>query len=244
VWCPTVHPGLATRLGKPRGDGMEEFRLYPKGTEGYCGPAEFPSIATHLLGHYFDGWRRAYATKFGVTAGLLLSHGVHVRSVMCSECATAVKPYPLPDNKAARNDGVVSCVNTKSCSDKDKFGIVSWAGLTKTSLYRPDAVCDAATMLCHVPIPFKEITEVVATIAPAITNLASAVQGPLTMLLTGNTTVNTVGNTVAISSLAGNDTATAAPAQSRKERRLERRMAVAANRADKQPNNRGDRRAA
>eukprot|EP00775_Hariotina_reticulata_P006149 gene6149-6386_t len=204
-----------TVLMCPTADGMEEFRVFPKGTESYCALAEFPSIATHLLGHYFDGWRRAYATKFGVPAGLLLSHGNHVRSVMCAECATAVKPYPLPDNKAARNDGVVSCVNTQSCADKEKFGLVSWSGLTMTSLYRPDAVCDATTMLCHVPIPLKEITEAVASIAPAITTLAAVVQAPLARIFAGNSTVATA----ATNSLAEGHMESAAQAQNRTARR-------------------------
>jgi hypothetical protein len=146
------HVGRAVQLC-PMPDGMEKFVFHPKGTEGSCSAGEFPSIATHLIGHYFDGWRRAYANRFGIPAGLLLSTSTHVRSVMCSQCAVAVKPYPLPTNKAARNDGVVTCVNAKSCQDKLKFALVSWSGLAMTSFYREDATCDAATFTCQIPIP-------------------------------------------------------------------------------------------
>jgi hypothetical protein len=146
------HVGRAVQLC-PTPDGMEQFVFHPQGTEGSCSAGEIPSIATHLIGHYFDGWRRAYAEKFGIPAGLLLSTSTHVRSVMCSSCAVAVKPYPLPTNKAARNDGVVTCVNAKSCQDKLKFALVSWSGLAMTSFYRDDATCDAATYTCQIPIP-------------------------------------------------------------------------------------------
>jgi hypothetical protein len=146
------HVGRAVQLC-PTPDGMEQFVFHPQGTEGSCSAGEIPSIATHLIGHYFDGWRRAYAERFGIPAGLLLSTSTHVRSVMCSQCAVAVKPYPLPTNKAARNDGVVTCVNAKSCQDKLKFALVSWSGLAMTSFYRDDATCDAATLTCQIPIP-------------------------------------------------------------------------------------------
>ncbi|KAF6265972.1 class 3-domain-containing protein [Scenedesmus sp. NREL 46B-D3] len=173
------HVGRAVQLC-PTPDGLERFVFHPKGTEATCSPGEFPSIATHLIGHYFDGWRRAYAQRFGIPAGLLLSTSTHVRSVMCLQCAVAVKPYPLPTNKAARNDGVVTCVNAKSCQDKLKFALVSWSGLAMTSFYREDATCDAATYTCQVPIPgsqtvMKAVSRYAANLTLAdIADLAAA----------------------------------------------------------------------
>lgn len=186
--CPAVggkvfysfrHVGRAVQLCPDESTGMEVFNYYPKGTEGECKETvgQRPSIATHLLGHYFDGWRRAYAHKNGIPAGILLSTSLQVRSVMCSQCAIAVKPYPLPTNKAARNDGVLTCVNDKSCADKFVFGLVSWSGLRLTSIYRPDATCDAASLTCQVPIPgLQTVTNAINSMAPNITlaDLATA----------------------------------------------------------------------
>lgn len=173
------HVGKAVQLCPDEATGMERFTYYPKGTEGECKETagQRPSIATHLIGAYFDGWRRAYAYKNGIPAGLLLSTSLHVRSVMCSQCAVAVKPYPLPTNKAARNDGVTTCVNSKSCTDKFVFGLVSWSGLRLTSFWRPDATCDPTTLTCQVPIPGLEaVTNVITTLAPNLTlvDLAAA----------------------------------------------------------------------
>lgn len=155
------HIGRAAQLC-PGPRGLERFVVYPEGTEGTCTPDERPSIPTHLLSHYFDGWRRAYADRFGVAAGLLLSTGLHVRSVMCGACAVAVKPYPLPNNKASRNDGVVTCMSNAACSDRLLFGLVSWSGILPTSLYRDDAVCDPLTFTCQVPIPgLQAVTSIV-----------------------------------------------------------------------------------
>eukprot|EP00878_Enallax_costatus_P033983 GHUV01037580.1.p1 GENE.GHUV01037580.1~~GHUV01037580.1.p1 ORF type:complete len:438 (+),score=93.30 GHUV01037580.1:841-2154(+) len=173
------HVGKAVQLCPDEATGMEKFTYYPKGTEGECKETagQRPSIATHLIGAYFDGWRRAYAYKNGIPAGLLLSTSLHVRSVMCSQCAIAVKPYPLPTNKAARNDGVITCANTKSCTDKFVFGLVSWSGLRLTSFYRPDATCDPTTLTCQVPIPGLEaVTNAITTLAPNLTlaDLAAA----------------------------------------------------------------------
>lgn len=164
------HVGRAVQMC-PTPDGMEEFVFYPNGTEGSCAQGEFLSIATHLLGAYFDGWRRAYAQKFGLPAGLMLSTSLHVRSVMCNQCAIAVKPYPLPTNKAARNDGVVTCVNTNSCSNRFVFGLVSWSGLAMTSLFRGDATCDPATYTCQVPIPGSGT--VINAVSNAVSNVAA-----------------------------------------------------------------------
>lgn len=155
--------------------GLQEFKFFPKGTESSCNTGETLLIGTHLLGHYFDGWRRAYAHKNGFEAATLLSGGPHVRSVMCAQCALAVKQYPLPDNKAARNDGVVSCVDHKSCNDKELFGIVSWAGMFPTSFFRSDAVCDGATALCQVPsAALTQVQNKLLEIAPNITAAVGA----------------------------------------------------------------------
>lgn len=165
------HVGRAVQLCPNFATGMEQFIFYPNGTEGECKETEGqrPSIATHLIGAYFDGWRRAYASKHGVPAGILLSTSLHVRSVMCAQCAVAVKPYPLPTNKAARNDGVVTCVNTRSCTDKFVFGLVSWSGLRFTSLFRPDASCEPLTMTCQVPVPgLQTVTNAISNLAPDI----------------------------------------------------------------------------
>eukprot|EP00879_Flechtneria_rotunda_P014745 GHRR01015407.1.p1 GENE.GHRR01015407.1~~GHRR01015407.1.p1 ORF type:complete len:613 (+),score=167.92 GHRR01015407.1:1105-2943(+) len=165
------HVGRAAQLC-PNSNGMEEFRTFAKGTEGSCASAEFLSISTHLIGHYFDGWRRAYARKYGIPKGLMLSSSIHVRSVMCAQCATAVKQYPLPDNKAARNDGVVTCINDKSCSDKFLFGLVSWSGLTPTALYRENATCDARSLTCQVPIPgFQTMSNMLSNVTNTLSNI-------------------------------------------------------------------------
>jgi hypothetical protein len=155
--------------------GLQEFQFYPKGTETSCATGETLIIGTHLLGHYFDGWRRAYAHRNGFPAATLLSGGPHVRSVMCSQCAIAVKPYPLPDNKAARNDGVVTCVDNKGCNDKELFGVVSWAGLFPTAFFHSDAVCDPATLLCQVPsAALTQVQNKLMEIAPNLTAAVGA----------------------------------------------------------------------
>jgi hypothetical protein len=155
--------------------GLQEFKFFPKGTEISCATGEILIIGTHLLGHYFDGWRRAYAHRNGFPAATLLSGGPHVRSVMCSQCAIAVKPYPLPDNKAARNDGVVTCVDNKGCNDKEIFGVVSWAGLFPTAFFHSDAVCDPATLLCQVPsAALTQVQNKLMEIAPNLTAAVGA----------------------------------------------------------------------
>jgi hypothetical protein len=187
------HVGKAVLLcPSTKQPGLQEFKFFPKGTETSCHTGETLLIGTHLLGHYFDGWRRAYAHKNGFEAATLLSGGPHVRSVMCSQCALAVKQYPLPDNKAARNDGVVSCVDHRSCNDKELFSVVSWAGLFPTSFFRSDAVCDGATALCQVPsAALTQVQNRLMEIAPNITAAVGALaskafqNNPLTQFFSG-----------------------------------------------------------
>lgn len=207
------HVGKAVLLC-PSADqpGLQEFRFFPKGTETSCHTGETLIIGTHLLGHYFDGWRRAYAHKNGLAAATVLSGGPHVRSVMCGQCALAVKPYPLPDNKAARNDGVVSCVNDKSCNDKELFSVVSWAGLFPTAFFRSDAVCDGPTALCQVPsAALTQVQNKLMEIAPNITAAVGALaskafqNNPMAQFFSGMAGVNMTSFMAAYN---GNATAT------------------------------------
>jgi hypothetical protein len=177
--------------------GLQEFKFFPKGTETSCNTGETLIIGTHLLGHYFDGWRRAYAHRNGLAAATMLSGGPHVRSVMCGQCALAVKQYPLPDNKAARNDGVVSCVDNKSCNDKELFSVVSWAGLFPTAFFRSDAVCDGPTALCQVPsAALTQVQNKLMEIAPNLTAAVGALasqafkNNPVSQFFTGMAGIN------------------------------------------------------
>jgi hypothetical protein len=189
--------------------GLQEFRFFEEGTETSCNTGEVLIIGTHLLGHYFDGWRRAYAHLKGFEAASLLSSGQHVRSVMCAQCALAVKQYPLPDNKAARNDGVVSCVSDASCAKKELFSVVAWAGMFPTSFFHADAVCDYGTALCQVPSPALDAAQhMLARMAP---NITSAIGNMASKALANNPLASGLSQLLGItnSSSAGNGTAAA-----------------------------------
>jgi len=195
------HVGKAVLLCPSKSHpGLQEFKFFPKGTETSCHTGETLIIGTHLLGHYFDGWRRAYAQKNGLAAATVLSGGPHVRSVMCSQCAIAVKPYPLPDNKAARNDGVVTCVDSNSCNNKEIFSVVSWVGLFPTAFFRTDAVCDTATALCQVPsAALTQMQNKLLEIAPNLTAAVGAFaskalqNNPVAQFLQGIAGINGTG---------------------------------------------------
>lgn len=146
------HIGRAMLMCPVAQTGLTEWRIYPggsdnvdcgvrKGAQGLSIPDEADySGGTHVLGSYFDAWRRGYlATKRNN-----LASDPRVTGVMCQQCA--VKPnnvlgtFSLQVNQMnvpARSSGPVTCALSEQCNKEAAFYTpaavgrgfsVQWAG--------------------------------------------------------------------------------------------------------------------
>jgi hypothetical protein len=130
--APTQHVQYAhvgrSLLMCPTRSGFTQFAVWPRGSEVTDCPGAAldadATFATHLLGSYFDAWRRGYAA----TTGDDLSGHAAVGAVMCDEC-TVQRPTPLAQIAVpARAGGPVTCGVAASCQNSVAWDVVTTVG--------------------------------------------------------------------------------------------------------------------
>lgn len=97
------------------------------------------SGATHLLGAYFDSWRRGYYARYG---GASLANDPRVVAVLCDQCTmrrgTRLGQIAVP----ARAGGPVTCSVDASCTDEVAWNSVTSVRQTATVKFGGMSVCN------------------------------------------------------------------------------------------------------
>uniref|UniRef100_A0A383VAG6 Fungal lipase-type domain-containing protein n=1 Tax=Tetradesmus obliquus TaxID=3088 RepID=A0A383VAG6_TETOB len=121
--------------------GLVQWKLYASGSENLeCGPGKDSadmSIATHMLGAYFDAWRRGHLASKGSDP----ADDIRTAAVLCQECVdlknarkfrlTRVNPFlSFPP---ARAGGPVTCFNSDNCRVQRAWTAATSLGSTSTA---------------------------------------------------------------------------------------------------------------
>lgn len=96
------------------------------------------SAATHLLGSYFDSWRRGYYAWTKST----LADDPRLTAVLCSQCTmrrgTRLTQIAVP----ARGGGPVTCATDASCTSQEAWNAVTAVRQTATVKFGGMLVCN------------------------------------------------------------------------------------------------------
>lgn len=96
------------------------------------------SGATHLLGSYFDAWRRGHYTAHGTS----LADDIRVKAVLCEEC-TMRRALPLAQIAVpARAGGPVTCTVDASCTNQVAWNVVTAVQQVYTAGFSEQSVCN------------------------------------------------------------------------------------------------------
>lgn len=115
LMCPNSQTGLTEWKISPK--GSDNVACDPKSPNGgYPDEIDF-SASTHMLGSYFDAWRRGYLAYQGNN----LASDSRVLAVMCQQCTVATNMALEQMNLPARAGGPVTCAVDTQCSRQDAF---------------------------------------------------------------------------------------------------------------------------
>lgn len=115
--------------------GLTNWKLYPGGSENVdCGSnngvgsstSDEPDYSggTHVLGAYFDAWRRGYFAY----RHCALQTDPRLNAVMCGQCVGTEENIIYQMNGPARAGGPVTCSIDENCSKQDAFAAATAVG--------------------------------------------------------------------------------------------------------------------
>lgn len=128
-----AHVGRSLLMCPDAPTGLTQWRISPLGSDVIdCspnGPTDTTG-ATHMLGSYFDAWRRGHL----LAKGSDLATDPRTLAVMCQECAYRVTPgltaLVRQLNVPARAGGPVTCGVSTSCSNQRAWNAATSVGRT------------------------------------------------------------------------------------------------------------------
>lgn len=133
----------------PAASGLTQWNVYPAGSERTdCGPGQDgadTSGATHLLGSYFDAWRRGYLASYGSD----LAKDRRTAAVVCEQCTDTRLTRLLQANVPARAGGPVTCFNDAACQSQKAWDATTAVAKTFSAVWGPLYVCNG--FLCSDP---------------------------------------------------------------------------------------------
>lgn len=121
--------------------GLVQWNLYSSGSETLeCGSGKDGadmSAATHMLGAYFDAWRRGYLASKGSD----LANDARTAAVLCQECVDArvasrfrlTRLDPSAAFPPARAGGPVTCFNDDNCRVQRAWNAATSVGSTSSA---------------------------------------------------------------------------------------------------------------
>lgn len=127
----------------PSSNGLSAWTIAGIGSEGVDCPGTSQSdadgsAATHLLGSYFDSWRRGYYARSGSN----LANDPRVTGVLCEQCTmrrgTRLTQIAVP----ARAGGPVTCGVDASCTSQTAWNAATAVRQTNTVKFGGLSVCN------------------------------------------------------------------------------------------------------
>ncbi|KAF6254329.1 Alpha/Beta hydrolase protein [Scenedesmus sp. NREL 46B-D3] len=146
-----AHVGRSLLMCPAPSGGLVQWVVAASGTEKLdCGSGKDgpdTSGATHMLGSYFDSWRRGYLASRGSN----LAEDARTAAVLCEECADRRlsvsmqlnRMNPAVANPPARAGGPVTCFNNDACRVERAWQAVTAVGKGNimTAAWSPLAAC-------------------------------------------------------------------------------------------------------
>lgn len=133
--------------------GLTEWEIYPTGSndvgcgttqggQGAMSDGDDFSGGTHVLGNYFDAWRRGYLRYKGTN----LAADSRVLAVMCQQCTVATGSILDQIQAPARAGGPVTCVGDADCNQQKAYAAAVAVGNGYSAKWAgKSSVCQAYT---------------------------------------------------------------------------------------------------